>query len=146
MGYWMFMLAIVLMIPVIMALCGLLFLGNPPKSINSFVGYRTRMSMKNQDTWNFAHAYCGRLWRWVGLGMLPVSVAPMLFAMHGSETLMAVTGLAVCFVQTIVMLYTIVPTERALKQNFDENGQKKPVVYTGKGEKRRGKTEGTRGM
>lgn len=34
----------------------------PPKKINSFYGYRTAMSMKNRETWEFAHKHCGKLW------------------------------------------------------------------------------------
>ena len=32
-----------------------------PKEINSVFGYRTSMSMKNKDTWEFAHKYCGKV-------------------------------------------------------------------------------------
>ncbi|MCY6372198.1 SdpI family protein [Clostridium ganghwense] len=34
----------------------------PPKEINSTFGYRTTMSSKNKDTWNFAHRYAGIVW------------------------------------------------------------------------------------
>ena len=41
-----------------------------PDSINPVFGYRTTMSMKNRDTWEFAHQYCGKLW-WI-LGIMIV--------------------------------------------------------------------------
>ncbi|WP_268051132.1 SdpI family protein [Clostridium ganghwense] len=41
---------------------GLLFMKKPPKEINSTFGYRTTMSSKNKDTWNFAHRYAGIVW------------------------------------------------------------------------------------
>ena len=44
-----------LMIPLIMIVFGKVFLKNPPKEINLIYGYRTGRSMKNKDTWNFAH-------------------------------------------------------------------------------------------
>ena len=57
------MLCSSLVIPIIMIGFGFLFGKRPPKEINYLCGYRTRMSMKNIDTWVFAHRYCGRLWR-----------------------------------------------------------------------------------
>ncbi|MFR4351708.1 MAG: SdpI family protein [Roseburia sp.] len=39
---------------------GRYFLENAPKEINSTLGYRTFRSRKNQDTWIFAHNYCGK--------------------------------------------------------------------------------------
>ena len=29
---------------------------------NGIFGYKTEMSMKNQDTWDFANQYSGKLW------------------------------------------------------------------------------------
>lgn len=63
MGFWIFMTISNLLIPVIMMVFGKIFTEHPPTSINSIYGYRTAMSKKNQDTWDFAHAYCGRLWK-----------------------------------------------------------------------------------
>lgn len=50
-----------------------------PKEINAVFGYRTTMSMKNKDTWEFAHKYCDRIWYVCGCIMLPLTVLPMLF-------------------------------------------------------------------
>lgn len=61
MTFWMFMMICNLLIPVCMIIIGKVFSKNPPKTINGVYGYRTAMSMKNKDTWNFAQLYCGRL-------------------------------------------------------------------------------------
>lgn len=55
-----FNIVFTLFIPVLMVLCGYLMYKHTPKDINGLVGYRTAMSMKNQETWDFAHNYCGR--------------------------------------------------------------------------------------
>lgn len=81
MGFWFFMTICNLLLPVLMIVLGKAFVKNPPKTINCIVGYRTSRSMKNQDTWNFAHLYCGNLWWKIGWGMLPLSVISMLPAM-----------------------------------------------------------------
>ena len=54
MGYWFFMLAMNLLFPAIMIISGGYFMKKAPKEINYIFGYRTNMSMKNKDTWEFA--------------------------------------------------------------------------------------------
>ena len=55
MAFWVFMLIMGLLIPLTMVGFGKLFLTRAPKNINMVFGYRTVMSMKNRDTWEFAH-------------------------------------------------------------------------------------------
>jgi uncharacterized membrane protein len=45
-----------------------------PKEINSIIGYRTTMSMKNRDTWEFAHKYSGKVWIRSGIITTIISV------------------------------------------------------------------------
>ena len=56
------MLVMNLLIPATMAGFGRAFLKKAPGKINYAFGYRTSMSMKNKDTWDYAHnsaAGCG---------------------------------------------------------------------------------------
>ena len=78
MGFWVFCLAMDLLIPAMMLLLGRRFLTKPPRTINGTYGYRTRRSMKSQAAWDFAHRTCGRLWSRLGLVMLPLSALVML--------------------------------------------------------------------
>ena len=50
-----FMLILLLLMPLFMIVFGRVFMTNAPKDINTSFGYRTKRSMKNQDTWAFAH-------------------------------------------------------------------------------------------
>ena len=61
MGFWIFMLVMDLLIPVTMVFIGKRFQKKPPKEINGIYGYRTAMSMKNKETWKYAHRCCGKL-------------------------------------------------------------------------------------
>lgn len=78
MGFWFFMLAMNLIIPLSMIFLGKYFSKHAPGQINMLFGYRTARSMKNQDTWQFAHHYFGKLWFKMGLWMLVLTVAAML--------------------------------------------------------------------
>ena len=63
-GFWIFMLVMDFLLPLIMVVFGKLF-QHCPEEINSVFGYRTRRSMASQEAWNFAHHACGKLWfRW----------------------------------------------------------------------------------
>ena len=60
MWFWWFMLISSLLIPALMITAGWFMWKRPPKKINSAIGYRTSRSMKNINTWQFAHHYCGQ--------------------------------------------------------------------------------------
>ncbi len=124
-AFWLFMLCADLLVPAVMIGFGRMFLKNPPQNINDSFGYRTKRSMKNQDTWDFAHQYCGRLWYRCGLILLLPSVAPLLFVLGRDIGVIGNTGLIVTAVQLVVMLGTIFPVERALKRTFDERGRRR---------------------
>lgn len=81
--------------------------------------------MKNQDTWQFAHHYCGKLWYWLGLIMLPLSVVPMVLVLGREIGVIGRVGTVICFVQLAPMVGAIVPTELALRRTFDKNGTRK---------------------
>lgn len=125
MGFWIFMLCTVLLVPLIMLFFGLYFKNKSPKEINSLFGYRTTMSMKNKDTWEFAHHFCGRLWLVLGMIMLPLSVIPMLFFINQDIDVVGIAGGIIEGIQVVVLLISIFPTEKALKKTFDENGNRR---------------------
>lgn len=123
--FWIFMLVFILMIPLLMLGFGKSFMKNPPTEINPGYGYRTAMSSKNQETWDFAQRYMGRVWYQAGRVLLIPSAVPPLLVLGRDVGVVGVVGLAVCGVQLVVMLGSILVTERALKKNFDKNGKRK---------------------
>lgn len=125
MGFWSFMLIMDLLIPFTMIGFGRCFLKNAPKEINAVYGYRTSMSMKNKDTWIFAHNYFGKLWYIGGCALLPLSIIAMVFVIGNTENVIGTVGGILTFIQMIFMLGCIIPTERALKRIFDRNGNKR---------------------
>ena len=122
MGFWIFMLCMVLMIPVIMIVFGWIFMKKAPGKVNWVFGSKTKRSMTNEDTWAFAHKYIGRLWWICGFVLLPLSVIPMLLLSGKDKDMVGNVGAFITMVQMIPLVGTIFPTERALKKNFDENG------------------------
>ena len=119
MGFWAFLTISNLMIPVLMIVFGRVFIKTPPKTINGIYGYRTSRSRKNQDTWNFAHLYCGKLWWKTGWVMLPLSIIGMVPAVNkGDDTVGRVTGVIV-MAECMILFMTIFFVEKALKKKLD---------------------------
>ena len=123
-----FMLIMDLLLPFTMIGFGRYFMKKAPKEINSVFGYRTSMSMKNKDTWEFAHKYCGKVWYVCGMVMLPITVIFMLLVIGKNEDCVGSMGGIICGVQLIPLIGligSILPTEIALKKNFDKNGTRR---------------------
>lgn len=127
MGFWIFMLIMSLLCPAIMIIFGIVFFKNAPKEINYLFGYRTELSMKNRDTWEFAHRYCGKLWMWIGSILLPLSILPLLFVIGQSKDVIGSVGLIICLVEIVILIVSIFPTEIALHKHFDADGNRIPT-------------------
>ena len=125
MGFWIFMLVMGLLFPAIMIIMGRYFMKTSPKEINYLFGYRTNMSMKNKDTWDFAHKHIGKLWFYLGILLIPITVIPMLFVIGGNEDTVSMVGSIICIVALAILIASIFPTEIALKKTFDKDGNRK---------------------
>ena len=101
MGFWVFMLIMVLLIPIIMITFGKLF------------------------SWMFAHAYIGKLWFICGLLLFPLSAVVMTFVFGKGPDTVGIAGGILTIVQMIIVIGTILPTENALKKSFDEYGRRR---------------------
>lgn len=122
MGFWIFMFCCTLLIPIIMIIAGNSMRLGKFKTINYIVGYRTRRSMKNQQTWDYAQRECGRLWmRWGVLMLVPTAVIMLLLLGKEVPTIGTVGGI-VTVLQMIPLFLSIVIVEKKLREKFDENG------------------------
>lgn len=125
MGFWIYMLVISLLIPVIMLMAGCFMVKCPPRKINAIIGYRTSRSMKNMETWRFAHGVAGRFWmKWGAIALLPSGVAMAMLRGQSQEALSCV-GLGLTVLQFIPLLAVVPITERALGRTFDKDGRRK---------------------
>lgn len=124
-GFWVFSFITALLVPLTLMLSGYLLYYKTPKRINGFYGYRTRMSRKNQKTWDFANQYCGRIWMLMGSGMLPVSAVCMKTVILADVDTIGMWNGILVMIQCVIMILAIPLTERALRKNFDEYGIKK---------------------
>ena len=101
MGFWIYMLLMNLLITFTLIGFGKYFMKKAPKEINGVFGYRTSMSMKNKDTWEFAHKYCGKIWYLCGLISLPITVIPMLLVVEKNVDVVGTVGAIITGVQLV---------------------------------------------
>ena len=99
---------------------GLLWIKYPPKNINYIYGYRSKKSMVNIDSWNFAHKEMTKYWRNFGLIGFIFSTIVLCITEAGEDIVEYIL-----IGQLILMLIPLLLTEIALRRNFDKDGNKK---------------------
>ena len=129
MAFWLFMLIMNLLIPFTMIGFGFYFQKHPPKEINELFGYRTSLSMKNEDTWKTAHVQLhvqfGRVWLIWGWFSAAFSFPCMLLLYGKSDTACGIYVGLLCLLQCIILLLTLLPVEHSLHKIFNRDGSRK---------------------
>lgn len=116
---FLFLLLMNSMIPIVMIVFGFLWKKHPPKNRNWVYGYRTHMSMKSDQAWNFAHAHNAKTWRISGVTWLVISIFIMILFKEDFEKVSE----WISWIGLSIMLLSLIPTEVALRKKFDENGR-----------------------
>lgn len=122
MNYLALMITIFLL-PLVMVICGMSYTKRGPKKITRLQGYRSKMSMKNRDTWDFAHKNLGDLWFKLGAPLLAVTSVVSLLVFRESTKQITTWCCVIFVIQLAIMVLPVFYTEKALKENFDENGK-----------------------
>jgi hypothetical protein len=79
------------------------------------------MSCKNKDTWFYAHRHAGKLWISLGFVLLVLSIGAVIVI--NNITSMQLTWMIL--VQLVTVLLSLIPTEIALRREFDKNGKRR---------------------
>ena len=102
---------------------GALMYKYPPKKINKVMGYRTTLSMKNDETWKFANIYSGKLLLYTGIGLLLHSILiPVLLR---KTVFLDTFAIGFSFGSVLVLIIPVLMTEIALHNKFDKDGNPK---------------------
>lgn len=125
MGFNLLMVIVVSFVPIEMIIFGNMFLKNPPKKPNWAFGYRTKFSVKSQETWDFSQNLIGKYWKTLGLVLLPLSNATLaIISGCDIDTIGTVVGV-IEIVQCLFMIGATVAVSSKLKKVFDANGVRK---------------------
>ena len=85
----------------------------PPKKINHFYGYRTRKSMRDQESWDFAQTYSARQMQKMGAGITLLGGLVWLIDIHSIWSIGA--GITLFILCPLLMMVKI---EMELKKRF----------------------------
>ncbi|QAA81145.1 SdpI family protein [Aequorivita sp. H23M31] len=106
---------ILVFLAIVTLLTGYWFYYDPPKNINFFFGYRTKKAMKDQQRWDFAHNFSGKLFLWFGLGLILLALLAYIINLNGDVANVVV---AILFgIGTLIIIYW---TEKALGKKFKD--------------------------
>ena len=125
MGLWGIILIVVLVMSATMIVFGLLFTKHAPKRVNLVYGYRSVMSMKNADTWQFGNLYAGKLLFGSGCIFLVGSLIALFSVMNSSVSVIRTVGIVIIIAHTVFLFGSIILTQKALHKTFDHNGKRK---------------------
>ena len=123
MAFRVFMAFAVFLIPGIMVFFGRTMMDHPPKTINGAYGYRTAMSMINQDTWDYAQAACAKRWRRWGRVLALITLVVLIVALR-RPAFADVLGFYTAF-ETAFLLASVAATEIDLRRTFDDKGERR---------------------
>lgn len=122
MGFWIFMFIITLLIPAALLLTW--YICPRLKRINNLSGYRSKMSMQNQETWDFAQKYCSKISLYMFFPSLILAIVIMLAMSSKSIGWIGWTGLGIIIIQMMSFVVILIFTEKALKKSFDKSENK----------------------
>ena len=91
----------------------------PPKKINVLYGYRTKRSMKNQDTWDVANRFCANIWLLLfGIALISALIFSYVLKSPEMTRYVGYTSLA-------GLILSIPITEIHIRRIFDKDGNRK---------------------
>lgn len=114
-------------IPLLLIVIGKIFEKYPSKEPNIAIGFRTKLSMMNKETWDYAQRLFPKVWISLGRIMLPLSLI-ILFLLYSEDK--DYTGnlvLILMLVQVVLMLCSILYVNLKLKAAFNSDGSRKEI-------------------
>lgn len=118
--FWFYITVMTLLVPWVMHVFGGLYVNDPPAYPNATSGYRTKRSMQNEQTWAFAHEYCGTLMGHMGRVFFPVAILSMLMVWGKPIPAITIQGIVMVLLEIGLFGVLYLATERALKKKFWE--------------------------
>ena len=125
MKFWIYMTFMAIIVPLVLIAVGLYYTKCPPEKIYTDFGYKTSLTLKNDDIWAYAHQLCGKTWIKLGLIMIPLSIAIMVIPLFISENAMSFFSVALFALQCVAVFFSFRKTKATLLTVFDEEGNRR---------------------
>ena len=116
---WISALLLCLFLPTVLIITGILYKKIPPKKINWRWGFYSVTSVKNQEMWNFAQQYFGKVCRRCGLESSIQVIGVLLCVLGGEEKMLEIVSWIIVMAEIFLIAYMPTATERTLKKKFN---------------------------
>lgn len=121
------MLISVAFIPLLLIVIGKIFEKCPIKEPNIAIGFRTKLSMMNKETWDYAQILFPKVWISLGRIMLPLSLIILFLLYSEDKDYTGNLALILMIVQVVLMLVSILYVNLKLKKAFNSDGSRKEI-------------------
>lgn len=121
------MLISVAFIPLLLIVIGKIFEKYPSKEPNIAIGFRTKLSMMNKETWDYAQRLFPKVWISLGRTLLPLSLIILFLLYSEDKDYTGNLALILMLVQVILMLGSILYVNLKLKKAFNSDGSRKEI-------------------
>lgn len=121
------MLISVAFIPLLLIVIGKIFDKYPSKEPNIAIGFRTKLSMMNKETWDYAQRLFPKVWISLGRIMLPFSLSILFLLYSEDKDYTGNLALILMLVQEVLMLGSILYVNLKLKKAFNSDGSRKEI-------------------
>lgn len=121
------MLISVAYIPLFLIVIGKIFEKYPSKEPNIAIGFRTKLSMMNKETWDCAQRLFPKVWISLGRTMLPLSLIILFLLYSEDKDYTGNLALILMLVQVVLMLGSILYVNLKLKAVFNSDGSRKEI-------------------
>lgn len=111
--------------PLIMVICGLLYLKKPEPRATYKRGYRTRYGMGSTEAWRYTQRLAGFVWTAVGGGLLAISLIVMLIALLRSPMVLVVAAAILMLIQLPLVSAVTVYIFVTVRKNYDKDGNRR---------------------
>ena len=121
------MLISVAFIPLLLIVIGKIFEKYPSKEPNIAIGFRTKLSMMNKETWDYAQRLFPKAWISLGRILLPLSLIILFLLYREDKDYTGNLALILMLVQVVLMLGSILYVNLKLKAAFNSDGSRKEI-------------------
>ena len=121
------MLISVAFIPLLLIVIGKIFDKYPIKEPNIAIGFRTKLSMMNKETWDYAQRLFPKAWISLGRIMLPLSLIILFLLYSEDKDYTGNLALILMLVQAALMLASIFYVDLKLRKTFNSDGSRKQI-------------------
>lgn len=111
-------------LPAVTLVAGIILMKNPP-AINGVFGFRTKLSMSNENIWRFAQTLSGKLFVMIFAPLTVISAAVFFAVKSQNEDVKFAVFIAFLAVNIMAIALVNLRVGSVLRRKFDEDGNRK---------------------